>query len=178
MSIVLGIDPGSRVTGYGLIEWCGNKVAFVDCGIIRPEDESLLERLHQIYHQVDAVIDAYRPACMAIEKVFVAKNADSALKLGHARGVAMLAGRNRSLSVDEYSARQVKLSVVGKGAAQKQQVQYMICKLLGLQEAPAEDAADALGIAICHALVQQGSSRVSQAIHSANAVKPSYGGVN
>lgn len=157
MAIILGIDPGSRITGYGVVDWHGNKVRFIDCGMIKPDLEQLQDRLQYIYHHIVAVIREFQPTEMAIEQVFLARNADSALKLGHARGVAIVSGMNQGLSVAEYSARQVKQSVVGKGAATKEQVQYMICRLLGLPESPQEDAADALGIALCHAFRQQGA---------------------
>ncbi len=162
MAIILGIDPGSRITGYGVIAWNGNRVSFVDCGMIKPDAEPLPERLQFIYHQIAHIIEEYQPEQMAIEQVFLSRNADSALKLGQARGVAMVSGINKGLPVSEYSARQVKLSVVGKGSADKEQVQFMICRLLNLPEAPQADAADALGIALCHAFTQQGLKRIGE----------------
>lgn len=162
MAIILGIDPGSRITGYGLINWNGSKVSFIDCGMIKPDADPLPERLQIIYYQIAQIIEQFQPTHMAIEQVFLARNADSALKLGQARGVAMVSGINHGLPVAEYSARQVKLSVVGKGAAEKAQVQFMISRLLNLPESPQEDAADALGIALCHAFTQQGALRIGQ----------------
>lgn len=152
MTIILGIDPGSRVTGYGLIKKEGSKLLFVDCGCIYTNDkESMPFRLHQIYAGVTSIIREFRPEQAGVEQVFMANNADSALKLGQARGAAIVACVNESVEVHEYSARQAKQAVVGTGAAEKSQVQHMIKRLLSLPEEPSSDAADALGIAICHA---------------------------
>ena len=112
MALIIGIDPGSRITGYGIINWVGNTREYVDSGCIRIQGDILAERLHQIYKGVTELITAYSPQYMAIEKVFMARNPDSALKLGQARGVAMVAGANQGLPVSEYSARQVKQAVV------------------------------------------------------------------
>ena len=149
---ILGIDPGSRATGYGLIEKQGSRLRHIDNGAIftRADDELAL-RLKQIYDGLLAVIAEYRPEAVAVEQIFVAKNALSALKLGHARGSALLAGVNSALPVFEYSALQVKNAVVGYGRADKTQVQHMTRTLLALPEIAQEDAADALAVAICHA---------------------------
>ena len=149
---ILGIDPGTRITGYGIIEQRGNHLSHIDNGAIytRSSDELPL-RLSQIYTGLVRAIETYQPDIMAIEKVFVARNAGSALKLGQARGTAIVAGVNTGLPVYEYSALQVKSAVVGYGKAGKSQVQQMVKVLLKLPEIAQEDASDALAIAICHA---------------------------
>lgn len=162
MALILGIDPGSRITGFGIVSWLGNQCTYVDSGCIRLTEESLPERLRQIYQGIIQLATTYNPQEMAIEKVFMARNPDSALKLGHARGVAIVAGVNQGMSVSEYSARQVKQAVVGKGAADKAQVQHMVTLLLKLEKAPQADAADALAIALCHAHTQQSLIKIAQ----------------
>ncbi|MDT8419994.1 MAG: crossover junction endodeoxyribonuclease RuvC [Desulfuromonadales bacterium] len=159
---ILGIDPGSRATGYGLIEQQGNRLIHLDNGAIttRSGDELAL-RLQRIYHALSDLIAEFRPDAMAVEQVFMAKNPASALKLGHARGAALLAGVNAGLPVAEYSALQVKSAVVGYGRAAKSQVQQMTRTLLNLPEIAQEDAADALAVAICHAHSHHLTSRVA-----------------
>ena len=149
---ILGIDPGSKATGYGFIEQQGNRLIHLDNGAIftRSQDPLAL-RLQIIYRELSRLIGHYRPEAVAVEQVFMAKNPASALKLGHARGVALLAGINAELPVAEYSALQVKSAVVGYGRAGKNQVQQMTRTLLNLPEIAQEDAADALAVAICHA---------------------------
>lgn len=149
---ILGIDPGTRITGYGVIDKCGNRLIHVDNGAIitRPGQE-LAERLKIIYDGLCRVISTYTPETVAVEEIFLAKNALSALKLGHARGTALLAGINHGLPVHEYTALQVKSAVVGYGKAEKTQVQQMVRTLLRLPEIAQEDASDALAVAICHA---------------------------
>jgi len=148
---ILGIDPGSRITGYGLIESDGHNSHHLASGCIRLADEPLNVRLGVIFRGVNDIISKYAPDMLAIEKVFVAKNPDSALKLGHARGAAICAGVIADLPVHEYSPREVKLAVVGTGGADKIQVQHMIKLLLGMKGRLQADAADALAIALCHA---------------------------
>ena len=148
---VLGIDPGSRTTGFGIIDVQGNNLSYVDCGCINTGKGELPERLKLIFSGLCAVIEEHEPGQAAIEEVFMGRNAASALKLGQARGAAMTACLSRELPVDEYSARQVKQAVVGAGAAEKGQVQHMVKALLSLSDTIAEDAADALAVAICHA---------------------------
>jgi crossover junction endodeoxyribonuclease RuvC len=150
MTRILGIDPGSRVTGYGIVDQDGQHLAYVASGCIRAQGDSLAERLGIIFDGISHVIHEYRPAEMAIERVFLNKNADSALKLGQARGAAICASVQQSVPVDEYAAREIKQAVVGNGGATKEQVQHMICVLLSLHKRPQSDAADALGVAICH----------------------------
>lgn len=156
MPIILGIDPGSRKTGYGLISVVSGKIEYVSSGVIRMQDsDTLPERLKVIFDSVNEIINRHMPQEFAIEQVFMAKNAGSALKLGQARGAAIVAAVNNDLPVSEYEARKVKQSVVGTGAADKSQVQHMVTTLLKLSKTPQEDAADALAIAICHANTQR-----------------------
>jgi crossover junction endodeoxyribonuclease RuvC len=151
MAIVLGIDPGSRITGYGLIESSSGKLKYVASGRIKvPEKKDLAERLGLIYDGISEIVHKYNPTEFAVEKIFVSKSAPSALKLGQARGAAIIAGSRQGAILSEYEARKIKQAVVGTGAATKKQVQLMVKSLLALSELPKEDAADALGIAICH----------------------------
>lgn len=161
MTRVLGIDPGSRVTGYGIIDWAGKPV-LVTAGCIRTETDNFPERLRRIFEGISLIVEEFQPQEMAVEQVFMHKNADSALKLGHARGAAICAGVSRGLSVHEYAARQVKLALVGKGSADKVQVQHMVCFLLGHTEPLSMDASDALGVAFCHLHHQQTLSRMNR----------------
>lgn len=156
MQTILGIDPGSRKTGFGVITVQSGKLAYISSGVIRiPETYSLPERLKLIFDSVSEVIHTYTPNEFAIEQVFMSKSAGSALKLGQARGAAIVAAMNCDLPVAEYEARKVKQSVVGTGAADKLQVQHMVKTMLGLTKTPQEDAADALAVAICHANTQK-----------------------
>ena len=166
MTIILGIDPGSRTTGYGVIERSQGRIHYVASGCIRLEGAELAPRLHVIFKGVSQLIQQFRPDEFAIEEVFLAKNASSALKLGQARGVAIVAACDAGLAVNEYSARKVKQSVVGKGAASKSQVQQMMIHLLGLSACPQADAADALAIALCHAHTQQVMLKIAGASKS------------
>lgn len=163
MSVILGIDPGSRITGYGLINVVGSKQEYVASGCIRIKGDHLPDRLQQVFEGVTELITLYSPQEMAIEQVFMAKNADSALKLGQARGAAIVAGVNQGLEVSEYAARAVKQAVVGKGSAEKAQVQHMVSSILKLPGIPQADAADALAIALCHAYTRQGQIRYAGA---------------
>lgn len=158
---VLGIDPGSRVTGFGVVSWEGDQAYYIASGCVRVPPGSLSERLKVIYDGVLEIIHTYRPTALSIEKVFFARNADSALKLGQARGAALCAALNETLSVNEYSALQIKQAIVGLGHARKEQVQHMVQVLLKLSGAPQADAADALACALCHLHhVQGGSAQV------------------
>ena len=149
---ILGIDPGSRATGYGVLERAGARMRFVACGVIRPPASlSLPERLLDIHQGVCEVIGEYGPAVMAVEEIFVSVNPMSALKLGHARGVILLAAMQHGLPVQSYSAKLVKQAVAGYGQAAKAQVQQVVRMLLNLSACPSQDAADALAVAMCHA---------------------------
>lgn len=164
MAIILGIDPGSRITGYGLITTAASQVCFIGCGLIKTNKNELSQRLQQIYHDINEIILEYQPTAVAIEKVFVHRNVDSALKLGHARGAALVACANHYLPIYEYSPREIKQAIVGYGAADKNQVQQMIARLMGLSEVPKSDAADALAVAICHDNHHQAQEKIARAL--------------
>ena len=150
--IILGIDPGLRTTGFGVIEKQGNRLRYIASGTIKTGTEGALPpRLKVILAGVSEIVATYRPACAAIEKVFVNVNPQSTLLLGQARGAAITALVGADLEVAEYTPTQVKQAVVGTGKAVKAQVQDMVARLLKLPGLPGSDAADALGIAICHA---------------------------
>ena len=150
--IILGIDPGLRTTGFGVIEKQGSKLRYIASGTIKTgSDGALPPRLKVILNGIGEVVRTYRPDCAAIEKVFVNINPQSTLLLGQARGAAITALVGSDLSVAEYTALQVKQAVVGTGKAAKEQVQDMVARLLMLPGLPGSDAADALGVAICHA---------------------------
>jgi crossover junction endodeoxyribonuclease RuvC len=155
MTVILGIDPGSRTTGYGVVRIEGQKQIYLDSGCIRVvapnKSMPLAERLRIIFDGISNVISDFNPDEVAIERVFMAKNADSALKLGQARGVAMVAASIHAIDVAEYSALEIKKSVVGTGRADKVQVQQMVKSILQLSGTPQADAADALAVALCHA---------------------------
>jgi len=150
-TIILGIDPGSLKTGYGLIESSGNRLRFLECGTIKTGGGPLPPRLKIIFNDVRQIVQQWSPDEMAIENVFLARNPDSALKLGQARGAAICAVMVEDIPVAEYTANQVKQAIVGRGHAAKTQVQHMVKILLNLSETPQADAADALAIALCHA---------------------------
>jgi crossover junction endodeoxyribonuclease RuvC len=148
---ILGLDPGSRVTGYGVVVITAGRAAYVASGCIRPGAAALPLRLAEIHRQVAALVVEYAPDELAIERVFVHANPDSALKLGHARGAALAAVAAAGVEVHEYAPRAVKQTVTSHGGADKEQVQHMVKALLGVQGRMAADAADALAIALCHA---------------------------
>ena len=149
---ILGIDPGSRVTGYGVIACHGVEIGFVTCGTIRMQAEAdFSQRLFMIFEGLCKVIEEHRPEVAAVEDLFVAHNPRSALKLGQARGAAVIAARQKQIPVFDYTPRMVKQAVVGYGQAEKSQVQEMVRVLLELSALPTSDAADALAVAICHA---------------------------
>jgi len=161
---ILGIDPGLRVTGFGIIDRSGQALAYVTSGCIRtPLAGSLPERLAVILESLGEVIAAHRPGEVALEKVFVNVNPESTLALGQARGTAICAAVSAKLPVAEYTALQVKQAVVGNGLAKKEQVQEMVKRLLRLAGAPSADAADALACAICHAHGGQGLGPIATA---------------
>lgn len=162
MTILLGIDPGSRHTGYGVIEQVGNRSRALAFGTISTSGAEMAPRLGTIFAGLCEVMSAHRPEEVSIEKVFMARNPDSALKLGQARGAAIVSAANSGLAVHEYSARQVKQAVVGTGGADKSQVQHMVQALLGLSRKPQADAADALAIALCHAHMNQSVMKLAR----------------
>ena len=169
MARILGIDPGSRATGFGVVDTDGQRSRAVHYGVIRVSgDLSLARRLELLHAGLMTVVEEYSPDEAAIEEVFMAKNVRSALVLGQARGVLMLAA-GRCGEVHEYAARAVKKAVAGYGQADKQQVGQMVKMLLGLNEVPPQDAADALAIALCHAHARPMHARARAALDKAAA---------
>jgi len=152
MKIVLGIDPGSRITGYGVLSVAGNRLSHVAHGnITAPANGTFPQKLACIFNELQRVIETYKPEEASIENVFLSRNAQSALKLGHARGVALLAAELNGLPMVEYTPTQIKMAVAGYGRADKQQIQDMVQRLLRLPKRAGSDASDALAAAICHA---------------------------
>jgi len=147
---ILGIDPGSQITGFGVVEVSGSRTAAVEWGSIRTDGEHS-DRLRNIFAAMARVVREFKPAEIAIERVFLHRNADSALKLGQARAAAICATFEADVPIYEYSARHIKQAVVGRGGAEKEQVQRMVQMILGVRDAIEPDAADALAAAICHA---------------------------
>ena len=150
---ILGVDPGTLFTGYGIIQFTNNELTRIDAGIIKiPPTKDLAPRLKLIYDELDRIIKTYRPDEFAIETAFYGKNVQSAMKIGYARGVSLLAAIHNGVPSMEYSPREVKKSVAGNGASSKEQVQYMICKLLSIKNTKMKfDESDALAVAVCHA---------------------------
>jgi crossover junction endodeoxyribonuclease RuvC len=148
---IIGIDPGSRITGFGVIDSDGMHSRHITHGTLRLEGDTLPPRLGQIFAGIGQVIDEFQPSVMAIEQVFVSKNPASALKLGQARGAAICAAVSRRIEVVEYTPTQIKQAVVGVGRAEKEQVQHMMQLILKLSDRPVADAADALAVALSHA---------------------------
>ena len=149
---IIGIDPGSRITGYGVIMSDRGRLEFVACGVIKTTaDMPFSFRLNQIFDGINEVVQIHQPSVAAVEDVFLATNPRSALKLGQARGVAVVAAMQNGLQVYDYTPKLVKQGVAGYGQAAKAQVQHMVRVLLGLNGSPSSDAADALAVAICHA---------------------------
>lgn len=170
---VLGIDPGSRLTGFGVVDTSAGNLAYVASGVVKVPAGGLPNRLKVIYAGVYEVIETHQPDLIAVERVFVARNAQSALILGHARGAAICAGVNLGLPVSEYTALQIKQAVVGRGHAAKEQVQHMVQILLKLTGPPQEDAADALACAICYIhSTQGGAQRLGQAAKALEVARP------
>lgn len=155
---ILGIDPGSRITGYGIIECKGASapLRFIEAAAIKLGQGPMESRLASLFDAIDQVVAAHRPSVVAVEQVFVHKSVSSALKLGQARGVVICSAVRQGLSLVEYTPRRVKQAIVGSGSAEKSQVAHMIKALLNLSDIPQADAADALAIALCHAHTQMG----------------------
>jgi len=158
---VLGIDPGSQRTGFGVVDVVGQQLTYVASGVIRTEGGEFAARLCEIFRSIQAIVAENRPQEIAIERVFVNRNASSALKLGQARGAAICGTAEANAAVFEYAPREIKLAVVGSGSAEKTQVQLMMNRMLRLESRVAADAADALATAVCHAL--RGAMRASVA---------------
>jgi crossover junction endodeoxyribonuclease RuvC len=159
---ILGIDPGSQRTGYGILDVCGSDLSPVAWGVIRTDSGgSFPDRLYRIHERLSEVIRLHRPTEAAVENVFLARNPASALKLGQARGVAIVACRAHGLTLYEYSPKEIKLAATGFGAADKEQVGGMVCRLLGIRESVPPDASDALAVAFCRAVTRSSlSSRI------------------
>jgi crossover junction endodeoxyribonuclease RuvC len=152
MERILGIDPGSRVTGYGIIESDRGNLVFVACGVVKTTPSyPFANRLNEIFDGINEVIQIHDPEVAAVEEVFLSQNPGTAIKLGQARGAAVVAAMQNGLSVSDYSPRKIKQAVAGYGQAEKEQVQHMVRVLLNLKGIPSNDAADALAVAICHA---------------------------
>lgn len=163
--IILGIDPGTAITGFGVVAYTGSRCRALGFGCIRTQpDHSDAERLLVIHRRIEEIIEAYQPAAMAVERIYFNKNVGSALAVGQARGVALLAAALHGLPVVEYTPSAVKAAVTGQGRAEKQQVGYMVKALLGLDAVPSpDDVADAFAVAICHALRSDGERLFQQA---------------
>lgn len=152
MERILGIDPGSRMTGYGVVDSDRGTLSFVACGVVKTTPKyPFANRLNEIFDGINEVIQLHGPEVAAIEEVFLSQNPGTAIKLGQARGAAVVAAMQNGLSVNDYSPRRIKQSVAGYGQAEKEQVQHMVRVLLSLKKEPSSDAADALAVAICHA---------------------------
>lgn len=152
LSRILGIDPGTGIVGFGVIDSDGHKHTLVDAGVIRtPAHQPLVERLDTIYHEIEQLIAELKPEVVVVEELFFAKNVKTALSVSHARGVILLAGKKAGLEVAEYTPLQIKQALTGYGRAEKQQIQEMVRIMLRLKDVPKpDDCADALAAAICH----------------------------
>lgn len=158
---ILGIDPGSRQTGFGVLDFIDNRASYVTSGTVKSLDGDFPYRLRQIFESVGSIVAEFRPDVVAIESVFMHKNAASALKLGQARSAALCATFAGNVEVHEYAPREIKLAIVGTGSATKEQVQHMVVSLLSLDAPPAADAADALAAALCHGHQRQLRQRLA-----------------
>lgn len=163
---ILGIDPGSRLTGFGVLDCAGDRATYVASGSVNSTDGAFPDRLKMIFRSVSEIVAEYRPDVVAVESVFMHKNAGSALKLGHARSAAICATFELDLDVFEYAPREIKQAIVGTGAATKDQVQHMIKQMLQLDGDPSPDAADALAAALCHA----NHRRLDRVVNNAAAI--------
>ncbi|MSR13731.1 MAG: crossover junction endodeoxyribonuclease RuvC [Gammaproteobacteria bacterium] len=161
MTVILGVDPGSRITGYGVIRMHRHQAEHLTSGCITVGELDFDARLCVIFDALTQVILEFKPEEAAVEKIFMNRNADSAIKLGQARGVAVVAIAKQAVPVHEYSPNQIKQAIVGRGHADKAQIQHMVKTLLSLTKIPAADAADALATALCHGHTRQGLLAVS-----------------
>ncbi len=161
---ILGVDPGTIFTGYGIIDFDNNELQYVSAGVIKISvTKEMPPRLQTIYNDLDKLIKQFKPDEFALETAFYGKNVQSALKIGYARGVSMLVAIHNDLPIKEYSPREIKKSVVGNGASSKDQVQYMIKKLLAIRRTKIKfDESDALAVAVCHAFKMNSFSKKSK----------------
>lgn len=161
--IIIGVDPGTIITGFGIVKYENSKLSYLYSGIIKtPTTKEIPPRLESIYNELNRLIEQYNPSQFAIETVFYNNNVQSILKIGYVRGISLLAAQQNKLEINEYSPREIKKSVVGNGAASKEQVQFMIKKLLSLKNDFAKfDESDALAIAVCHAFKKDSLSHKS-----------------
>ena len=162
MRRIIGIDPGSRYTGYGIIDCDGRGSRHVVSGRIRTGSEEFCQRLGTIYHGIEEILAEYRPLEAAVEQVFLARNPNSALKLGQARGAAICALVVAGMQVAEYTPRLVKQAVVGTGTAHKEQVGHMVRVMLGINQPLSADQGDALAVALCHAHMSETAQRLER----------------
>jgi len=161
---ILGIDPGSRLTGFGVVDCEGDRASYIASGAVKTIDGSFQQRLKAIFNSVSEIMSEYRPSVVSIESIFVHKNASSALKLGHARSAAICATFEFDVLLFEYAPREIKQAIVGTGAGTKEQVQHMVKSLLKLDGDPSPDAADALAAALCHAHQQRLQTRLANSV--------------
>lgn len=166
---ILGIDPGSRLTGFGVLDFRGEEASYVASGSVNSVEGSFAVRLRCIFESISEIVSEYRPGVVAIESVFVHKNPSSALKLGHARSAALCASFAGDVEIFEYAPREIKQAVVGTGAASKEQVQHMVVNLLKLGGSPSPDAADALAAALCHGHQRRVLRRVQAGVNASIA---------
>ena len=159
---ILGLDPGSRLTGFGVLDFEADNASYVASGTVQSTDGDFPHRLKRIFDSVGEIVAEFRPDVVAIESVFVHRSAGSALKLGHARSAAICATFKNGVDVFEYAPREIKLAVVGTGAATKDQVQHMVVAILNLEGEPSSDAADALATALCHGHQRRLNSRLAE----------------
>ncbi|MGN0903083.1 MAG: crossover junction endodeoxyribonuclease RuvC [Succinivibrio sp.] len=172
--IVIGIDPGSRFTGYGIVSIEGNTPHYLGSGCIKTGNGDLASKLKIIYDGVSSLIEQFHPDSMAIEETFLSKNVQSTVKLSEARASAIVAAANNGLSVYGYTPMQIKQSVVGYGWAEKTQVQYMVQKILKLSGSPQSDAADALACALCHCFTSQVTKAIGTGVATSGSVHGRY----
>lgn len=172
--IVLGIDPGSRITGYGVLLSQGSSLSYLGSGCISAGTGEISLRLKTIYEALTTLVEQFKPSVMAIEETFLAKNVQSTVKLAEARGAAIVAGANAGLPVYEYTPMQIKQAVVGYGMADKTQVQYMVRQILKLNGTPQTDAADALACAICHAYTAKVTRAMGSQVGAGSSVHGRY----
>jgi crossover junction endodeoxyribonuclease RuvC len=159
---ILGIDPGSRLTGFAILDFNRDRASYVASGTVKSINGEFNDRLKQIFESVRDLVVEFEPQAVAIESIFVHRNAGSALKLGHARSAAICATFGHNIAVHEYAPREIKQAIVGTGAATKEQVQHMVMSLLSLEGRPAPDAADALAAALCHGFQRRLRARLGE----------------